>query len=312
MARIGFITLYATGHLNPSIVLAQALKQRGHEVVFFNILNVREAISSAGLSFVPFGEAEYPVGALKPTMKKIAELSGPAAFAYYVERMALFFSTSFRDLPELILREKVDLLVVDQVQYGGGTIAEHLGIPFISLANALLVNREDVIPPPVMLWPFEASPEGIKRNRKGWAWVDQAYAMLLPIVNEQRLAWGLPEYKNLLEDSFSPLAQICQQPAIFEFPRPQAPATLHFVGHLQGKNLSHSIPFPWDWLDGRPLIYASCGTLQNRLEHVFRAIIEACTPLDAQTVIALGKDALAPRFLAQFPQISYWCPTRRR
>lgn len=301
MARIGFITLYATGHLNPSIVLAQAVKQRGHEVIFFNIPDVSEAITSAGLSFVPFGEAEYPIGALKPTMKKIAELSGSAAFAYYVERMALFFSTSFRDLPELILREKIDLLIVDQVHYGGGTIAEYLGIPFISLANALLVNREDVIPPPVMLWPFEASPEGIARNRKGWARVDQAYAMLLPIVNGQRLAWGLSEYHNLLEDSFSPLAQICQQPAIFEFPRPKAPATLHFVGHLQGKNLSHEVPFPWHWLDGRPLIYASCGTLQNRLEHVFRAIIEACSPLDAQIVIALGKEALSPEMFGEVP-----------
>jgi hypothetical protein len=27
--------------------------------------------------------------------------------------------------------------------YGGSTIAEPLGLPFISLANALLLNRED-------------------------------------------------------------------------------------------------------------------------------------------------------------------------
>jgi hypothetical protein len=99
--------------------------------------------------------------------------------------MVPFFSTSFRDLPKLISREEIDLLVVDQVQYGGATIAEHLGIPFISLANALLVNREDVIPPPVMLWPFDPTPDGIERNRKGWAGIDQAYAMLLPVVNEQ-------------------------------------------------------------------------------------------------------------------------------
>ena len=196
MSRIGFITLYATGHLNPSIVLARALQQQGHEVVFFNILDTREAIISAGLHLVPFAEAEYPVGALKPTMKKIAALSGPAAFAYYVERMVLLFGTSFRDLPELIAHEEIDLLVVDQVHYGGATLAEHLGIPFISLANALLVNREDVIPPPIILWPFDPTADGIERNRKGWAGVDQAYAMLLPVVNEQRRLWNLPEYNE--------------------------------------------------------------------------------------------------------------------
>ncbi len=301
MSRIGILTLYATGHLNPSIVLARTLEQQGHEVVFFNILDTSQTITAAGLRLVPFAEAEYPIGALKPTMKKVAELSGPAAFAYYVERMALFFKTSFRYLPALIQAEAIDLLVVDQVHYAGATLAEHLGIPFVSLANALLVNREDVIPPPIMLWPFDPSPAGIERNRKGWAGADQAYAMLLPVVNEQRRAWNLPEYTNLIENSFSPLAQICQQPPFFEFPRPQAPATLHLVGHLQSDHSSEQVPFDWEWLDGRPLIYASCGTLQNRLEHVFRAIIEACAPLDAQVVIALGKDALSPESFGTVP-----------
>jgi MGT family glycosyltransferase len=37
------------------------------------------------------------------------------------------------------------------------------------------------------------------------------------------------------------------------------------------------------------------------LEHVFRAIIEACAPLDAQTVIALGKDALSPEVFGAVP-----------
>ena len=301
MSRIGFITLSATGHLNPSIVLARALQRQGHQTVFFNVLDVGQAIISAGLGFVPFAEAEYPMGSLKPAFQKIGELSGAAAFAHYVERMVLLFSTSFQYLPELIRKENLDLLVIDQVHFGGATLAEHLGIPFVSLANALLVNREDVIPPPVMLWPFDPSPTGIERNRKGWAGVDQAYATLLPLINDQRRAWNLSEYTNLVEDSFSPLAQICQQFPVLEFPRPQAPATLHLVGHLQDEYLSQDVPFPWEWLDGRPLIYASCGTLQNRLEPVFRAIIEACAPLDAQTVIALGKDGFQPDFFGELP-----------
>jgi zeaxanthin glucosyltransferase len=301
MSRIGILTLYATGHLNPSIVLAAALEKAGYKAVFFNVLDTVPAFTKAGLKVVTFAPAEYPAGALKPTMAKVAELSGPVAFAYYVERMALFFKTSFRDLPSLIRSEKIDLLIVDQVYYCGATLAEHLGIPFVSLANALLVNREDVIPAPIFPWSYDPSSAGIERNRKGWAGVDQAYAMLLPVVNEQRRAWNLPEYTNLLEDSFSPLAQIAQQPPFFDFPRPQAPPALHPVGHLQSDEVSADVPFDWEWLDGRPLIYASCGTLQNRLEHVFRAIIDGCAPLDAQTVIALGKDALPPSLFGVIP-----------
>jgi UDP:flavonoid glycosyltransferase YjiC (YdhE family) len=159
-----------------------------------------------------------------------------------------------------------------------------------------------------MLWPFEETPAAIERNRKDWAGVDQAYATLLSVVNEQRRSWNLSEYTNLLEDSFSPLAQICQQPPIFEFPRPQAPVTLHLVGHLQDEHVSGEVTFSWEWLDDRLLIYASCGTLQNRLENVFRTIIEACARLDAQTVIALGKDALPPEVFGEVPENTILVP----
>ena len=49
-----------------------------------------------------------------------------------------------------------------------------------------------------------------------------------------------------------------------------------------------AVEFPWERLDGRPLIYASMGTLQNGSEAIFRTIAEACAGLDAQLLISLG------------------------
>jgi MGT family glycosyltransferase len=46
--------------------------------------------------------------------------------------------------------------------------------------------------------------------------------------------------------------------------------------------------FPFERLDGRPLIYASMGTLQNGQDHVFETIAAACAGLGAQVVISLG------------------------
>lgn len=51
------------------------------------------------------------------------------------------------------------------------------------------------------------------------------------------------------------------------------------------------MPFPYERLTGRPLIYASMGTLQNRLLHVFEHIARACQGLGAQLVISLGGSA---------------------
>ena len=46
--------------------------------------------------------------------------------------------------------------------------------------------------------------------------------------------------------------------------------------------------FPFEKLDGRPLVYASMGTLQNRQKHIFGIIAEACAGLDVQLVLSLG------------------------
>ena len=54
-----------------------------------------------------------------------------------------------------------------------------------------------------------------------------------------------------------------------------------------------TVDFPYAQLTGKPLIYASLGTLQNRLQHVFQDIAQACVGLDAQLVISLGNGIAA-------------------
>ena len=49
---------------------------------------------------------------------------------------------------------------------------------------------------------------------------------------------------------------------------------------------------PYERLDGRPLVYASLGTLQGSKIGLFRAIAEACAPLPVQLVVA-GSERLA-------------------
>jgi zeaxanthin glucosyltransferase len=43
----------------------------------------------------------------------------------------------FRDAPGAIRDEGVDSLIIDQIEMAGGTVAEHLGLPFVSTAAAL-------------------------------------------------------------------------------------------------------------------------------------------------------------------------------
>jgi MGT family glycosyltransferase len=84
------------------------------------------------------------------------------------------------------------------------------------------------------------------------------------------------------------LAHIAQQPAFFDFPREGLPAHFHYSGPWHESVRDKAIDFTWDRLDGRPLVYASMGTIQNGVEAVYKVIAEAVRDLDVQLVIALG------------------------
>jgi MGT family glycosyltransferase len=75
---------------------------------------------------------------------------------------------------------------------------------------------------------------------------------------------------------------------------------LHFTGPWVNPASREPTAFPWERLTGQPLIYASLGTLQNRLLGTFQTIAAACEGLDAQLVIALGGGG-PPASLAHLP-----------
>ena len=66
------------------------------------------------------------------------------------------------------------------------------------------------------------------------------------------------------------------------------PDHFHYTGPWHAPERDEGIEFPWEKLDGRPLVYASLGTLQNKLRHVYAAMAEAARGLDMQMVLALG------------------------
>jgi MGT family glycosyltransferase len=107
-------------------------------------------------------------------------------------------------------------------------------------------------------------------------------------LNEQRQAWGLPMYGEFLNERFGTRPQLSQEPRGFEFPRRELPESFHFVGPLHRQESRAATAFPWERLDGRPVIYASMGTLQNGMEWVFRAIADGCSGMGAQVIISLG------------------------
>jgi MGT family glycosyltransferase len=109
-------------------------------------------------------------------------------------------------------------------------------------------------------------------------------------IRKARLArgqgWEVWHHLNEIPPS---LAQVAQLPACLDFPRRHAPDHFHHTGPWHEPKATNDAGFDWSWLDGRPLIYASLGTLQNGLDHLYQLILDACAGLPMQVVLTLGR-----------------------
>ncbi len=298
MARLGAFCFPGTGHINPMTALAHRLEQRGHQVVIFGIADAEAQVRAAGIEFHLIGQQDYPPGALRKLDRQISELKGLAVFRFTVDRLKSSAQMILRDGPKAVRRANIDALLVDEADMGGN-VAEHLGLPFISIAFFPPLVHNDRIPAFCFGWPAGQDALSRLRNRLGFHLLSRIAAPILAVVNHQRKAWGLKPLKRFTEE-LSPLAQIAQLPRALEFPVENITPLLHYTGPFVDPAQRPPVDFPWHRLDGRPLIYASLGTLQNGSEALFHTIAEACVPLNAQLVLSLG-GGLDPAQLGPLP-----------
>jgi UDP:flavonoid glycosyltransferase YjiC (YdhE family) len=287
MARLGAFCFPATGHLNPMTALARSLQRRGHEVVIFGIADTAARVRAQGVEFHRIGKEDYPLGALQKLDEHLARLDGFAALRFTLQRVRNSARMVLRDGPEAVRKANVDALLVDEADFAGN-VADHLGLPWISIALIPPLLRDDRFPPFWLGWTAGQDP--LSRLRKRVA-IDLLLRIAAPIfrdVNRQRRVWGLKPFRRS-EEALSRLTRITQLPEALEFEiAGEKPAGLHYTGPFVHPGQRPAVDFPWERLDGRPLIYASMGTLQNGSEDIFRTIAEACAGLDSQLLISLG------------------------
>ncbi len=284
--HFGIITPPVPGHLHPFGALGRELISRGHRVTLFHMRDLEERVRDEQLEFVPVGVADVPIGALKESLSKLGKLDGLAALRFTIGEVRKTTGMMLRDAPAAMKAAGIEALLVDQTEPAGATIAELLGIPFITVCNALMLNREAGVPPAFSAWKLGSGICSRLRNQAGYTLSELALRPVANVVAHYRRRWGLPALRSAA-DTLSRLAQISQQPPAFEYPRQELPVTFHYVGPLRRPG-NKVIPFPWQKLDGKPLVYASLGTLQNGKEQVFRTFAEACVGLNVQLVMTHG------------------------
>lgn len=299
MARLGAFCFPGTGHINPMTALAHSLKMRGHQVVLFGIADTEARVRAAGIDFQQIGAEDYPPGTLTRLDERMARLDGLAALRFTLQRVRDSVRMVLRDAPQALRDAGIEAVLVDEADFAGN-VADHLRLPWISIALLAPFIQDDRFPPFWFGWAAGEDRLRRMRNRIAMELLTRTAWSIYRDINRQRIAWGLKPHRRP-EDALSPLAQITQLPEALEFPIGGArPPGLFYTGPFVHARQRPPIDFPWDRLDERPIIYASLGTFQNGAEAVFRTIAAACVGFDAQLILSLG-GGLHPEQLAGLP-----------
>jgi zeaxanthin glucosyltransferase len=268
-------------HIAVFEAIGEELGRRGHRISFL-VNKGAEQYVSAGLNVQPVeGTDERRLNAV---IDRASRPSGLLGILRTVHDTAVLTDAICRHAPAHLKALGVDAVLGDQMEPAAGLVARHLGLPLISIACALPVERDVGLPLPFLPWPYDASEEGIRRNRGG----ERVARLLLTEQRRMIRRWasrfGLQEPVEDLQTCLSRLATIAQTTAAFDFPRQSSDQNLHMVGPLRRESRGGEIPFAVD--PDRPFIFMSLGTLQGHRYRLFRAAAIACRELDVQLLVA--------------------------
>src|SRR5579859_2860513 len=171
--HFGIVTPPVPGHIHPFGALGRELISRGHRVTLLQMADVEKQARAEGLEFQCLGQADHPAGSLPESLRQLGRLKGLAGLRFTIRAIRKTTEMICRDAPDTIRSAGIDCLLVDQTEPAGGTVAEHLRLPFVTICNALALNREPTVPPAFTNWRWSESPFAILRNRAGYAIFDR-------------------------------------------------------------------------------------------------------------------------------------------
>ncbi len=291
--KIGFISMPLTGHLNPMIALARKLQSRGHEIVFIGIPDVGPYAHAAGLNFVSFGEEELPAGSSASILAPAAKLHGPETTRWTIQGAGrAMFQLASQHLPRILAETGVEALVLDTIHMYIEVVAISLGIPYAHVWAILNIDFCGTTLPSVLPGRYEDTPEARIRNIEELKKSDNAFFGIVQELAEEyaeRVGLKLDWSDSRATVSRHAAAVVSQTPKEFDLPGIPWPSQFHYAGPFFDEAGREPVPFPWEKLDGRPLVYASLGTLVNGLDSIYKNILPAVGWIpEIQVVLAKG------------------------
>lgn len=281
--HIAVIAPALPSHFHALEALAGELIGRGHRVTFLHQADAARWRRDSRIGFQPLGASSHPPGSLDETLRLAANPGGLLGLRRLILDMGRNTDMLCREAPRVLEELGIDALLCDQMEAAGGLLGEAFGLPYVSVACALPINREPGLPLPVMPMTLRDSP----RDQQVYAGSERVYDKLMKphrrVVARHAASFGLPAREGLHE-CLSPYAQISQTVSGFDFPRRALPEHFHHVGPLRG-TAENELPLDIPVASDCPLVFVSLGTLQGHRFALFRRIARACRRLRVQSLL---------------------------
>lgn len=299
MSSVVIATVPFHGHVMPLLAVARHLVERGDRVRFITGARFADVVRATGAQHVPLpAEADFDDRQdWAEVFPERAGLKGARAIAFDVENV---FLRPIRAQHDAVLAahaaEPADVVLTDPAFAGGAILLGHpVGTrPPLVVCGVipLTIASRDTAPYGMGLTPLRG-PFGLLRNAVLNAVADRTVTR-----GGQRLAdeasrdvHGRPLGHPVLDWPRHAEAIVQLTVPEFEYPRSDAPETLHFVGPLSAAPGS-PVPLPpwWDELDGgRPVVHVTQGTVANRdYRQVIAPTLTALAGQDVLVVVSTG------------------------
>lgn len=298
MPSIIIATVPVHGHVMPLLAVARHFVERGDQVRFITGGRFGEVVAASGAEHLPLpAAADFDDRQnWEETFPDRVGLKGAKAIAFDLENVFVKPGRAQHDAVMAAHRdEPADVVLMDPAFVGGAFVFGHTldvrppavvcGVIPLSIAS------RDTAPFGMGLKPM-AGPLGRLRNG-----VLGAVAARTVFPRVERIAQEINQDLHGRALSYPVMDWMRRAEALvqftvpeFEYPRSDAPPTLHFAGPILASGSDIPLPPWWDELDGsKPLVHVTQGTIANRdYRQIIAPTLEALADDDVLVVVSTG------------------------
>ncbi len=286
------------GHVTPLLAVAEHFAQRGDRVRFITGARFAAAVQAAGAQHIPLpAEADFDDRQdWDQVFPERTSLRGAKAIAFDLENV---FVRPGRAQYDAIIAahtdEPADAVLTDPALAGGALL---LGLPIAARPPIvvcgvlpLMIASRDTAPYGRGMTPLRGPVGRLRNSLLSTLAARTVFPSAQKIADEvHREIHGTPLPFPVLDWPRHAEAIVQFTVPEFEYPRSDAPATLHFAGPISATGSRASLPPWWGDLDGsRPVVHVTQGTIANRdYRQIIAPTLEAFAEDELLVVVSTG------------------------